>query len=173
VKAANHLVCDFLRRCIRRMQALGLNNTQLAKRLNVSRPYVTKLLSGDVNISFAAAERLAKALEMDFLPGLNSHTKKAKNSTLQRQSSVALAKGEQLETTTNPTSSLHADNTIYLMHLVSRAYAHAHSLSRQEFNARDAQFNILRYVATCPSVFDALPEAEMVKEVDRYVSRCA
>ena len=61
-----------MRRCIRQMQRLGLNQTALAKRLKVSRPYVTKLLSGDVNISFAAAERLAHALEMDFFPELRA-----------------------------------------------------------------------------------------------------
>ncbi len=50
------------------MKALGLNQTTLAKRLNVSRPYVTKVLHGDVNITFGAALRLAKALEMNFVP---------------------------------------------------------------------------------------------------------
>ena len=69
-KSVNHLICAFLRRCIRQMKKLGLNQTQLAQRLHVSRPYVTKLLSGDVNISFGAAMRLARALEMDFLPEL-------------------------------------------------------------------------------------------------------
>lgn len=69
-KAVNHLICAFLRRCIRQMKKLGLNQTQLAQRLHVSRPYVTKLLSGDVNISFGAAMRLARALEMDFFPEL-------------------------------------------------------------------------------------------------------
>lgn len=52
------------------MKALGLNQTTLARRLNVSRPYVTKVLHGDVNITFGAAWRLAKALEMDFVPQL-------------------------------------------------------------------------------------------------------
>ena len=58
------------------MKKLGLNQTQLAQRLHVSRPYVTKLLSGDVNISFGAAMRLARALEMDFLPELKERKSK-------------------------------------------------------------------------------------------------
>ena len=58
------------------MKKLGLNQTQLAQRLHVSRPYVTKLLSGDVNISFGAAMRLARALEMDFLPQLKERKTK-------------------------------------------------------------------------------------------------
>ena len=70
MKTANHLVCAFLRRCIVQMKRLGLTQTELAKRMKISRPYVTKLLSGDVNITFASAERLAKALKMDFFPML-------------------------------------------------------------------------------------------------------
>lgn len=86
-KSVNHLVCAFLRRCIRQMKKLGLNQTQLAQRLRVSRPYVTKLLSGDVNISFGAAMRLARALEMDFLPELRERKSKpcAPAASLDRQ----------------------------------------------------------------------------------------
>ena len=70
VNSANHLVCAFLRRCILQMKRLGFTQTELARRMKISRPYVTKLLSGDVNITFGAAERLAKALKMDFFPTL-------------------------------------------------------------------------------------------------------
>ena len=66
----SHLLCAFLRRVIIQMKRLGLNQTQLAKRMKVSRPYVTKLLSGDVNITFGTAMRLAQALQMDFFPDL-------------------------------------------------------------------------------------------------------
>jgi len=67
---SDKVLSSFLRAVLLRMKALGLNQTQLAKRLNVARPYVTKVLQGDVNISFGAACRLAKALEMDFVPTL-------------------------------------------------------------------------------------------------------
>jgi len=70
VNTANHLVCAFLRRCIIQMKRLGFTQTELARRMKISRPYVTKLLSGDVNITFASAERLARALKMDFFPEL-------------------------------------------------------------------------------------------------------
>ncbi len=63
-------VIGFLRWIIWRMKELGVNNTELAKRMKVSRPYITKLLSGDVNITFGTALRLAKALKMDFFPEL-------------------------------------------------------------------------------------------------------
>lgn len=66
----NHLICAFLRRVIIQMKRLGINQTQLAKRMKVSRPYVTKLLSGDVNITFGTAMRLAQAFQMDFFPDL-------------------------------------------------------------------------------------------------------
>jgi len=60
----------FLRAVFRRMKELGLNNSTLAQRMDVSRPYVVKVLHGDVNISLASAARFAKALEMDFVPTL-------------------------------------------------------------------------------------------------------
>ena len=62
----------FLRRILLRMKELGLNNTTLAKRMNVSRPYITKVLSGDVNFSFRTAAKLANALQMDFFPELRT-----------------------------------------------------------------------------------------------------
>lgn len=69
---ANHLVCAFLRRCLRQMKRLGMNQSDLARRMKVSRPYITKLMSGDVNITFGTALRLARALEMDFFPELRA-----------------------------------------------------------------------------------------------------
>lgn len=65
---------------------------------------------------------------------------------------------------------LRINNTIFLMHLVSDAYARHYRLSRNDFSRFDDQNHVLRYVSRCPDVFDALPEAEMVKEVDRYVA---
>ncbi len=74
--STDRVVSQFLRAVLLQMKALGLNQTTLAKRLNVSRPYVTKVLHGDVNIAFGAALRLAKALEMDFVPQLVSPQKR-------------------------------------------------------------------------------------------------
>ena len=47
-----------------------MSQTELARRMNVSRPYVTKVLSRDVNFSFRTAAKLANALKMDFFPEL-------------------------------------------------------------------------------------------------------
>lgn len=52
------------------MKDLGLSQSALAKRMNVSRPYISKVLRSDVNISFATACKLARALQMDFCPEL-------------------------------------------------------------------------------------------------------
>lgn len=68
---------------------------------------------------------------------------------------------------------LREKNTIYLMHLVTGAYTRAYSMTPREFLSFDDAHHILRYVSACPDVFDALPESEMVKEVDAYVKRCA
>ena len=60
----------FLRAILFRMKELGINQTELAKRMKVSRPYITKVLRQDVNFSFRTAAKLAQALKMDFLPEL-------------------------------------------------------------------------------------------------------
>ena len=66
----DHIGSAFLRRILRRMKELGVSRTELAKRMKVSRPYITKVLSQDVNFSFRTAAKLANALKMDFMPEL-------------------------------------------------------------------------------------------------------
>ena len=70
MKAIDRIGSAFLRKLILRMKALGLSQTALARRMKVSRPYVTKVLSGDVNISFRTAAKFAHALQLDLLPVL-------------------------------------------------------------------------------------------------------
>ena len=41
-----------------------------AREADESRPYVAKVLSGDVNISFRTAAKFAHALQLDFFPVL-------------------------------------------------------------------------------------------------------
>ena len=52
------------------MKELGVSQTELARRMKVSRPYITKVLHEDVNFSFRTAAKLANALKMDFFPEL-------------------------------------------------------------------------------------------------------
>ena len=47
-----------------------MSQTDLARRMKVSRPYITKVLRQDVNFSFRTAAKLANALKMDFFPEL-------------------------------------------------------------------------------------------------------
>ena len=68
--AVDRIGSAFLRRILRRMKQLGVNQTELAKRMKVSKPYITKVLRQDVNFSFRTAAKLARALEMDFFPEL-------------------------------------------------------------------------------------------------------
>ena len=70
MKAIDRIGSAFLRRILRRMKQLGMSQTELARRMNVSRPYITKVLSHDVNFSFRTAAKLANALKMDFIPDL-------------------------------------------------------------------------------------------------------
>ena len=60
----------FLRRILGRMKAMGLTQADLAKRMEVSRPYISRVLHQDVNISFRTAAKLASALKLDFFPDL-------------------------------------------------------------------------------------------------------
>ena len=52
-----------------------MNQSELAKRMKVSTPYITKVLHQDVNFSFRTAAKLARALEMDFFPELREREK--------------------------------------------------------------------------------------------------
>lgn len=70
MKAIDKIGSAFLRQILLRMKELGVNQTELARRMNVSRPYITKVLRQDVNFSFRTAAKLAKALKMDFFPTL-------------------------------------------------------------------------------------------------------
>ena len=70
MKSIDRIGSAFLRRILRRMKELGVSRTELAKRMKVSRPYITKVLSQDVNFSFRTAAKLANALKMDFMPEL-------------------------------------------------------------------------------------------------------
>ena len=47
-----------------------MNQTELARRMEVSRPYITKVLRQDVNFSFRTAAKLAAALKMDLNLGI-------------------------------------------------------------------------------------------------------
>ena len=71
----DHICSAFLRRILRRMKALGVNQSELARRMKVSRPYISKVLRQDVTFSFATAAKLARALEMDFFPELREKGK--------------------------------------------------------------------------------------------------
>ena len=70
MKTVDHLGSMFLRQILRRMKQLGLNQSELAQRMKVSKPYITKVLRQDVNISFRTAAKLARAVKMDFFPTL-------------------------------------------------------------------------------------------------------
>ena len=68
MKVINRVGSIFLRCILQRMKKLGISQTELAKRMNASRPYVVKVLHGDVNITLASAARFAEALQLDFFP---------------------------------------------------------------------------------------------------------
>ena len=77
MKAVDRIGSAFLRRILRRMKELGMSQTDLARRMKVSRPYITKVLRQDVNFSFRTAAKLADALKMDFFPELRPQEENA------------------------------------------------------------------------------------------------
>ena len=77
MKAIDRIESAFLRQILRRMKELGVSQTELAQRMKVSRPYVTKVLHQDVNFSFRTAAKLANALKMDFFPELRPYPEDA------------------------------------------------------------------------------------------------
>lgn len=72
--SVDHIGSAFLCRILLRMKRMGINQTELARRMKVSKPYITKVLRQDVNFSFRTAAKLAQALEMDFFPDLREKT---------------------------------------------------------------------------------------------------
>lgn len=62
------------------------------------------------------------------------------------------------------------NNTIFLMYLVTESYCKKHNISTEAFLELDEKYAILNYVAECPDIFDSLTNAEMVEEIEQYVS---
>lgn len=61
------LVLELSERVLDRISQLGISQAELARRMRVSRPMITKLLTGDSNFQLKTLLRLADALEMDFI----------------------------------------------------------------------------------------------------------
>ena len=77
MKTVDRIGSVFLRQILKRMKELGMSQTDLARRMKVSRPYITKVLRQDVNFSFRTAAKLANALKMDFMPELRPQEARA------------------------------------------------------------------------------------------------
>ena len=60
------VISDFTERICRRLEELGINQSEFARRLGVTRAYVTNFLRGNVNFTFDTAVRISTALGMDF-----------------------------------------------------------------------------------------------------------
>lgn len=60
------VISDFTERICRRLEELGITQSEFARRLGVTRAYVTNFLRGDVNFTFDTAVRISTALGMDF-----------------------------------------------------------------------------------------------------------
>lgn len=60
------VIADFTDRICRRLEELGMSQSELARRLGVSRGYVTNFLRGNVNYTVETAVKISTALAMDY-----------------------------------------------------------------------------------------------------------
>jgi transcriptional regulator with XRE-family HTH domain len=63
-------VLDVSERVHARIRQLGISQAEVARRMGVSRPMITKLLTGDSNFQLRTLLRLADALDMDLMVDL-------------------------------------------------------------------------------------------------------
>lgn len=63
---------DFMIEVILRMGKLGVDQSILAQRLNVSAPYISSLLKGEENLTIETMVKIAKALDCELSLTLNS-----------------------------------------------------------------------------------------------------
>jgi|GEM_PF-743571 len=59
------VILEFTEEIVARMEAEGVSNAELAKRLNASPAYVTKVLRGSTNFTLETMVKIARALNAD------------------------------------------------------------------------------------------------------------
>lgn len=70
-RSINKASSEFLSLVRARMQDGDITQSALAKKLGVSRPYVTRVLSGDINLSVRTAAKFARALDLESAPEMS------------------------------------------------------------------------------------------------------
>lgn len=65
------VILDFTEQVVACMEKRGINRAELAKRLGVSKAFITKLLNGNPNLTIKTMVSLAKTLDCDLNIGLN------------------------------------------------------------------------------------------------------
>jgi transcriptional regulator with XRE-family HTH domain len=70
---------------VSRMEALGINRTELAARMGVSKPRVSQILAGDENLTFKTMAALAAALDADLHVSLAARAPAAKRTRVRSE----------------------------------------------------------------------------------------
>lgn len=65
---AEKAILEFTEKAITQMEMKNVSRSELAERLGKRPSFVTKLLRGDNNFTFDTACRIARALDMEFVP---------------------------------------------------------------------------------------------------------
>ncbi len=71
------VILEFTESIVKRMEELSITRTELAKRLNVSKAFITKLLNGNPNLTIKTMVAISKAL--DCAIKIELHSKWCKN----------------------------------------------------------------------------------------------
>lgn len=61
-------IIEYTEEIVSQMEQQGISRTELARRLGKNPAFVTKLLRGNNNFTFETVVRIARALEMEFVP---------------------------------------------------------------------------------------------------------
>ncbi|GBD99037.1 helix-turn-helix protein [bacterium BMS3Abin07] len=73
------VILDFTEKIVRKMEEKDISRAELARRLNVSKAFVTKMLNGNPNLTIKTMMSVADALECDLNLDIYPKGFKAKN----------------------------------------------------------------------------------------------
>jgi len=69
-------IIDITETIVKRMKELRINKAELARRLSVSKPFITKLLNGNVNMTIKTLVSIANALDCNVKVNFEKHYKR-------------------------------------------------------------------------------------------------
>jgi len=72
-------IIDITETIVKRMKELRMNKAELARRLGVSKPFITKLLNGNPNMTIKTLVSIANALDCNVKVNFGNHYNEMRN----------------------------------------------------------------------------------------------